>query len=673
MFNIERVVFTNFRQYRDPKDCAVDFVYDKSLGKNINVVEGTNGYGKSNFLAGILWCLYGDEGKDIGRGLLKLNRLSGDELSEGDTTDVVVEIVINTDDEDKYSIKRTARFKKMNGEVSQISLGSSVGGTKFEIFAFSQGQSRSTENPEKFVSILIPKKMREYFFFDGEKLEKYFDSAAHRAIKGAVFNVSQLDVLDTIIQQSEELGRKFQRQINRLPGADVGVGSKITTLDGEINALEGDIVSLGETRENLETKYNEVFHKFTNAGGEEAQKLVVRKNEIDGILASLADPIAEKDLICTKLLAEFSPFTIGHQAVCQADEIFKKAEEDEIIPPNIRVDYIDKLLDKGYCICKESVAGGDTHSPEQIRRAHLVSLKESIPAISTRAHEALEAWTGIKDILRKESAVWSDIDKVKSEKQLLVEKQKMLVMERDKIMLEIADEAALSGLGDLKSEIREIVSEIERTGIRISQKKSEIEEKRKEKVLLEKKQKELTKSSQDSAVLERKREILQNLRLVAATIQNRIMEQTRTEVALHTKEFFSDLMIEDITEIEIEINNEYELSCEVGGKDMIVSFAAGQKAALALAFLMALNKFSGFDAPLLFDSVVGRIGVEMRKKFSNILPKTLATKQIIFLLLDSEFDEGVRGELSQHIGSHYKIDRRKGDEKFVTESALIKQ
>jgi DNA repair exonuclease SbcCD ATPase subunit len=154
MFYIEEVKFNNFRQYRKPERSSVNFVFDKENKKNVNIIEGTSGFGKTNFLSGLQWCFYGDEGKKIGEEFILLNRLTADGLLGGDQAEVSVEIVINYDG-DRYSVKRSKNFKKSDNEIIAIPTGDSKGGTQFEIFALDQDNSKIEETPESTMKVLV--------------------------------------------------------------------------------------------------------------------------------------------------------------------------------------------------------------------------------------------------------------------------------------------------------------------------------------------------------------------------------------------------------------------------------------------------------------------------------------------------------------------------------------
>ncbi len=76
---ISKIELDNFRQYYG----KVEFEFDTDSKKNIVVIVGVNGAGKSNLYNAITWCLYGIEehSKHRVRGLGRLSERERHELA----------------------------------------------------------------------------------------------------------------------------------------------------------------------------------------------------------------------------------------------------------------------------------------------------------------------------------------------------------------------------------------------------------------------------------------------------------------------------------------------------------------------------------------------------------------------------------------------------------------
>lgn len=58
---IKSIRLSNFRLYRGKNE--ISFSFDKD--KNIYLIAGENGFGKTTFLLSLLWCLYGKQMAEI--------------------------------------------------------------------------------------------------------------------------------------------------------------------------------------------------------------------------------------------------------------------------------------------------------------------------------------------------------------------------------------------------------------------------------------------------------------------------------------------------------------------------------------------------------------------------------------------------------------------------------
>jgi DNA sulfur modification protein DndD len=61
---ISKIVLENFRQYYGNVPVSLETQGDR----NMVIVGGKNGYGKTNFLLSIVWCLYGEKISQIDEG-----------------------------------------------------------------------------------------------------------------------------------------------------------------------------------------------------------------------------------------------------------------------------------------------------------------------------------------------------------------------------------------------------------------------------------------------------------------------------------------------------------------------------------------------------------------------------------------------------------------------------
>jgi DNA sulfur modification protein DndD len=173
---ISSIVLTNFRQYYG--NVTIDLETDGS--KNIILVGGKNGYGKTNFLISIVWCLYGEKISQIDEGFKReiqkdsnyekfkkqsLNWLSKEEGNSEFSVQIQfeeIEYPANLKVRDnRLLIKRVFNTQKIEESLSILS---------------TEGDELFSELDDKVSFIndyLIPLEAAKFVFFDAEKISSW--------------------------------------------------------------------------------------------------------------------------------------------------------------------------------------------------------------------------------------------------------------------------------------------------------------------------------------------------------------------------------------------------------------------------------------------------------------------------------------------------------------------
>jgi DNA sulfur modification protein DndD len=74
--------------------------------------------------------------------------------------------------------------------------------------------------------------------------------------------------------------------------------------------------------------------------------------------------------------------------------------------------------------------------------------------------------------------------------------------------------------------------------------------------------------------------------------------------------------------------------------------------------MSALVSISGFQAPVIIDTPLGKLDPEHKDHITRMLPKFLAGTQLILLVTPTEYDSQVRENLAQFLipSNFYRID-----------------
>ena len=158
---LQSIKLVNFRQFRNE---SIDFAGGTD-GKNVTIIIGENGTGKTTFAQAFFWCFYGEtEFSDKSM----LNKMVATEMRPGQDAKVQVQLKLHHGEVDYTLIreqtyrKDTANRIKADNTIFDIATKDASGNTTYV----------KKSQCESEVKSILPKELSRYFFFDGERIEK---------------------------------------------------------------------------------------------------------------------------------------------------------------------------------------------------------------------------------------------------------------------------------------------------------------------------------------------------------------------------------------------------------------------------------------------------------------------------------------------------------------------
>ena len=239
---IKRVIIKNYRQLRD-----VDILLTKKSENDLYVFIGQNGTGKTNFLNAINWCLYNDE-PHLSNDSQQLPLLNLNSLIQNDGGKEAVKVEIWIENENyNYILKRKAIFRIYSNNASKIPEVKHED-TNFEIEIQHTNDSGDVdikilqnEEASSFVERIIPLSIREFYFFDGEKLDRYFKEETSQKIQHSVFVISQIDLLDRAKNNFDSILREYIKKAGTFSPKIDQHKEILNEVDEQLTEIEKDI------------------------------------------------------------------------------------------------------------------------------------------------------------------------------------------------------------------------------------------------------------------------------------------------------------------------------------------------------------------------------------------------------------------------------------------------
>jgi DNA sulfur modification protein DndD len=625
----------NFRQFKGVQ--RIEFAVEKKKkDQNVTVIFGENGRGKTGIFRAIMFCLYGEhrltQDEEVSQKELYLVNTPAllESASSGQKIEAYVELKFSHKGE-QYIVKRSLAGMLLRDERIEQLDGYILSHTKRD------GNTHNVNDPEEIKAIInaiLDKNVREYFLFDGEKIQRLTLASLEqrKEIAKGIRNLLNVDALEKAIKAIQKLKKTLNQEIEKRATGEYGrIISQLNELDENRNELQHNIKQLEEeyslseiekkkTDKRLE-EYNEIKH-LLNDRAEAEEKLKYNEEQARSLLLEMKSKTGKACLILMSKVVD-QVFTL----------IDQKKQKGEI-PSEIRKDLIDKILSEKKCICNREVVPGSKEFKA------IIDWKNKTCDFALE-NSALEVW-------RYLGIIRSHRDDTAGTIEVLLQKYAVCKNDIDKLFSKIDslnDQIGTSGRKDAEElekyreniEKKQIKNEAERMKLKdaldIAQAEYEL--------LLEQRRK-LEKEEHIKSELSQRVYLVEETLKALQSIYDQFTDEIKQKIADEATKFFVQLLDKEGRETlsHILVNEDYSLQItDRWGKPFLANISAGQRQIMSISFIAALAKVASGDGilemPLFMDTPFGRLSFEHRKNILEKIPQYCA--QWILLATDTEF------------------------------------
>lgn len=637
------ITLNDYRQYKGEQKIDLQIRNDH----HINVIEGQNGAGKSNVLNSITLCFYGTEEhlRDEKEGGLEtfplVNRDRLEDLDEDETAKGYVEIELG-EDEPEYVFKREfTTVKKPSG------FNSTIGDLRLQRRV--NRDWKPVDNPHTYLNEILPTRVHEYFLFDGERLHEFFEEGYPERVQTAILDVSHIELLN--------------RSLDHLEKMDTEIGRKASDFEGEAKRLKNQLDEKKQERgrkkerkqeleaniAEAESKITGIDNKLRDSSDAAVREKQERRKYLNDRLVQLEDEIDDLKEETTEMMVQAAPIIYNLKALEYTREQFAELAQTGQLPPKIQDWFVQELLEKGECIC-----GANLDSDEEKRR-HLAELEQEMSLVM---QENLEGKAEIPRIIEDgQDSLLRIIENRKKISECQTELDNVDVELRDISNelknYDLPEDVDVSSLESQRSEIEDRITEMSQDVGRVDQQIETLTEKIDK---LDQEWRDEAQKEDKHRRLMRKLDFVEEASEEISEIKQTILAQIRKNTEENMNKYFNDLIWKD-EEYTVELGENYTVSVYgKHGDNKIGSLSAGEKQILALSFMSALTKISGFNAPIIIDTPLGRISSKPKRRIAQNLPAYLKDTQITFLMTDEEYTDDVRARLQNSVANEYQLD-----------------
>lgn len=610
MIAFHRIVIKNFKRYRN-----VEIIPSETEG--LFVFLGKNYLGKSTFLNAICWCLY--DTQPFRDSIEKNTReehslLNEDAKRENQFDEVRVELEVQHDDKN-YLFVRTWRPTQLS---------------QFRVM-LKRGQDWTPlNNPTIIVDSLLPSDLREYFIFAGEDAESLFSPGYETKLKNGIRKVSDIEVMDRLIDHLNTVYTEFQREFTRRSGSSLSKDAveKKISLEKERTEKSARLKKIQEGWRSLTDTRAEYLRKIKETAA--YTEKIRRREVLESRRVEIKSNQNKLEKNTNDLLTEKSPLVYLEGILCLVHAQLIADKESGKLPPSIRSEFITNLLETRKCICGREIVSADGSEE------HLHRLLEDVSPADRRV-PLLEDRYAIKGFINFIPEISRQLEQLRSERAQLIHASKEVERELKNISEELSGstEAEVSGLEEgIKRIEQSMESDKREEGVilhRITQINEEI------KLIDDQIRKE---ADQQVALLSLKNRlnILEDAKDTAEYVREKITDQVRRVISANTAKYFRELFWDQSEYEKIEFTEDYQLHVlKRGFAGVSTEFSTGEKKVLGLATLRAIGDLSGFSGvPIFFDAPLTNFGPEVEDNVLEMLPKLAPGKQVFVFSLDAD-------------------------------------
>ncbi len=622
--------------------------------KNITIIIGYSGRGKSTIHDLIYWCLYGehkkhteDEHRGLDYGLINTDALES--LSKGESVTASVTLSLHNNKEEKYLLTRQLQatyvhdstkrdFEPQNN--SRVPSGMEFVTSSKLIMKNESGDKIIEKNSniiKNEINKQFPQNLSDFFLFDGENLVKFKNqTSSSDFIKDGITKISGLEILDSLMKNSKNTAEKIQNHIGGKSANAAPYSAAETRLTTQKNALNLEIESDARNLSNTQTLLDAILEKIKK--NKDGSKLISDQLKEQRTKTGASKELKQNNDNIKDMLFEKIPQILIKDVLQNSEIIFERLENEDKIPPSISRGAIDKILNSTPLRC---VCGREFEKNEKEGEPWTVLNKIKGAIIEDDLSQGISLG---RDLISRIIDVTS-IQKLRGDFDTLlgVRRDKRRTMQEsdaeiDRLARELKDIEydEQEDLGSLKAKHWEDYTT--QSGL-LKIKRDELLEKEEEwnnnHKLLEG---ALEKEGQYDA--EKEKIVLgKAVHKFTKSLEKRIEEILRSETQKATSKYFLESAPEKQTFDRVDISENYDIMVK-DSSDLVASLSKGQAHVLGLAYVAGIREITHTNTFLIIDSPLHNISGIARNQISEVFSKYLPGIQVVLLVTDTEYLHG---------------------------------
>tara|TARA_Y100000996_G_scaffold413520_1_gene401949 strand:- start:1771 stop:3801 length:2031 start_codon:yes stop_codon:yes gene_type:complete len=655
---INSIKIKNFQTYF----ANIEFEFDQpSHEKNVVLIGGLNGAGKTSFFSSIVLGLFGKNAEGI-----IFERSSGENIDDSYHTylqevfsneakkanDIEMEIALSiTHEETNIKIVRKWWFDSSIDEILEIY--TEKDGTVIPLEIPEEDVERN-EYYEAYIQSIIPSQVGRFFFFDGEEIKAIAKQDPEQAVINGINALLGFDVLEQLVVDLETLKRNLRKE---LPGA---ANSGLLKNYEELEKLESTLSSAEE-----EKKYCTEDIDGMNIHLEELEKDISEafkgrdvdnRNEILDKIFNLDKELSAVENELQTLVGEVLTLALPSELITETEK--KLSKEINTLKQQDQSAVINSLKNK---FNKQLIK----NLPKEIKDKEKI-IKDAASLTWEEMNNSLSGKASIMSNYFSDDEIKVAFNHIQEVKATTNREIARLVGKQDALLKEKSELLSMQQLFDSGRYAQDILDKKSNTLNQLSTKQHELERVEAEIMVLNQ---EITNIKNTIDRLESSLEISKDIQKELEEVESyqslikEFMNEARGRRANLLSKKTSDVIKklahkEDlISKVKID-EKTYSINLLDSKNNKVSRMSAGESEIFALSLLQALGEVSNRKLPVVIDTPLGRLDYSHRQSivtnyFHNV------SEQVFILSTDTEIDHSLFNELRPYVSQTFLIKSNK--------------
>ena len=637
---ILRARFENFRLLRDLK---LDF--STTPNKRLTVIRAENESGKTTILTGLQWGLYGDDALPGDAREFRLHPIDWDG-TDGEAITISVEVdfeVVSARSgrADTYRIVRMANESVSGNTWKRIPFA-------IKLFRLQDADSEPMPYPEAQVKRELPPELREVFFTDGDRALSFIEADTRdkrERVQSAIRSLLGLDIIKDSLRHVHQASVSVNQQAKK-----IGSGNELETVTSRLEEITDRSAQLEEDISDAKEQFNAFSEKIEEVRKSIDDTLIKGdKEQLQREYQTVANQLKQTDTQIQEAANEhaqlFRSLALSRDLLApllthSMSQLNELREQGKF--PKVAVPILEERLNVTTCICGESLAGQD---PQGHRRRehieHLIEQSRKSDELQSRLTDLYYASIQFQpDQAAGEDSWVSEYAGVSARREQLGQNRESLASRLRSLDVQI-DQLPDTDIQGLRDTLRD--HERQRAHFRDIQVTNEtkLESCREEERALKRQRDKLLREQEKGTRILAELNVIQDVESVLKNSYDRITNEELAKVSDLMNTFFLEMIGSDpeqgATIQRAEISPEFDILV-YGPKDRMLNpdrdLNGASRRALTLAFVLALTKVSGVEAPNVIDTPLGMMSGYVKR--SVLRTAIRESSQLVLFLTRSE-------------------------------------